>query len=81
MADILSPLVGQSEHHLLNSKNLADNLRDLTIEEDEILNSHDVVAFFANTPIDITLQILRERFEQDDDIKHRKHLSINDIKF
>ena len=27
----------------------------LTIEEDEILNSHDVVALFTNTPIDLTL--------------------------
>ena len=79
LADILSPLVGQSEHHVLNSKNLADDLRDLTIEEDEILNSHDVVALFTNTPIDLTLQILRERLEQDDDLKNRTRLSIDDI--
>ena len=79
LADILSPLVGQSEHHVLNSKNLADDLRDLTIEEDEILNSHDMVALFTNTPIDLTLQILRERLEQDDDLKNRTRLSIDDI--
>ena len=79
LADILSPLVGQSEHRVLNSKNLADDLRDLTIEEDEILNSHDVVALFTNTPIDLTLQILRERLEQDDDLKNRTRLSIDDI--
>ena len=44
LADILSPLVGKTDHHVLNSKTLADDLKNITIEEDEILNSHDVVA-------------------------------------
>ena len=79
LADILAPIVGQSEHHVLNSKSLADQLKDITVEEDEILNSHDVVALFTNTPIDLTLQIIRDRLELDQDLKNRTLLSIDDI--
>ena len=79
LAEILAPIVGQSEHHVLNSKSLADQLKNITVEEDEILNSHDVVALFTNTPIDLTLQIIRDRLEQDQDLKNRTSLSIDDI--
>ena len=72
-------LVGKSEHHVLNSKSLADQLKNITVEEDEILNSHDVVVLFTNTPIDLTLQIIRDRLEQDQDLKNRTLLSIDDI--
>ncbi|XP_072039090.1 uncharacterized protein [Amphiura filiformis] len=69
LADILSPIVGQSEHHVLNSKSLAEDLKDVTLEDDEILNSHDVVALFTSTPIDLTLHILKERLNEDKDLK------------
>ncbi|XP_072023428.1 uncharacterized protein, partial [Amphiura filiformis] len=79
LADILSPIVGQSEHHVLNSRSLAEDLKDVTLEEDEILNSHDVVALFTSTPIDLTLHILRERLNEDKDLKNRTLLSTDDI--
>ncbi|XP_072030707.1 uncharacterized protein [Amphiura filiformis] len=79
LADILSPIVGQSEHHVLNSKSVAEDLKDVTLEEDEILNSHDVVALFTSTPIDLTLHVLRERLNEDKDLKNRTLLSIDDI--
>ena len=44
-------LDNQNIHHVLNLKSLADQLTDITVEEDEILNSHDVVALFTNTPV------------------------------
>ncbi|XP_072046926.1 uncharacterized protein [Amphiura filiformis] len=79
LADILSPLVGQSEHHVLNSKSLAEDLKDIVLTEDEILNSHDVVALFTSTPIDLTLHVLREKLNEDKDLKNRTLLNINDI--
>ena len=35
---------------VLNSKQLADNLKDIKLEEDEYLISHNVVSLFTNTP-------------------------------
>ena len=48
-----------------------EDLKDVTLEEDEILNSHDVVALFTSTPIDLTLHVLRERLNEDKDFKSK----------
>ena len=79
LADILSPLVGGTEHHVLNSKHLADSLAEVMIEEGEIFNSHDVVSLFTNTPIAESLDVIRDRLERDDTLKKRTLLSVEDI--
>ena len=46
LASILGLTVGQSKHHVLSSLNfkyLAKQLKCITVEEDEILNSDDIV--------------------------------------
>ncbi len=51
LADIVGPLVGQSDHHVNKiSKELALELGEVLVEEGYIFNSHDVVALFTNTP-------------------------------
>ena len=79
LAEIYSPLVGQTEHHVLNSKTLAEDLKDVKLDDDEILNSHDVVALFTSTPIDLTLQIIRDRLVEDRDLNKRTLLDIDDL--
>ena len=63
LADILGGLVGKTKHHVQNSKHLAEELQSLIIEEEDILNSHDVVSLFTNTPIGQVLEIVKTRFE------------------
>ena len=79
LAEMLSPMVGQTECHIKNSKHLEDDLPKLTIEDGNIFNSHDVVSLFTNTPIDKTLEIIRERLENDNTLKQRTRLDIDDI--
>ena len=45
LADILAPLVGGTEHHVMNSKHLAEDLAEVFIEEGEIFSSHDVTKY------------------------------------
>ena len=51
LADILSRLVGGTEHHMLNSKHLVDSLAEVMIEEGEIFNSPDVVSLLLTHPL------------------------------
>ena len=44
LADLLNPLIGNTEHHVKNSKDLADELSGVFIEDNEMFNSHDVVS-------------------------------------
>ena len=71
--------MGKSIHHVLNSKQLADDLADVSVEDDELWNSHDVVALFTNTPVELTLKIIRNRLEKDKDLKNRTRLTVDDL--
>lgn len=58
-------------YHVLNSKQLAEEMANITVEDFEIMNSHDVISLFTKTPIEQTLRIIRSRLEQDRDLKNR----------
>ena len=79
LADVLSPLVGKTQYHVENSKSLMNDIKDLKLEDDETLVSFDVVSLFTNTPIDVTLQIIKERLENDTKLKDRTNLTPEDI--
>ncbi|XP_072037656.1 uncharacterized protein [Amphiura filiformis] len=65
LADILGALVGNTQHHVKNSKQLSEDLAKVVIDEEDILNSHDVVSLFTNTPIDQVLDIVQRRLENE----------------
>ncbi|XP_072019515.1 uncharacterized protein [Amphiura filiformis] len=65
LADILGALVGNTQHHVKNSKQLSEDLAKVVIDEEDILNSHDVVSLFTNTPIDQVLDIVQSRLEKE----------------
>ena len=62
-------LVGKTIHYFQNSKNLAEELEKVVIDEADILNSHDVVSLFTNTPIDQVLDIVKDRLEKEQILK------------
>ena len=62
-----------------NSKDLAQRLSEVIIEDDEIFASHDMVSLFMNTPIDKALQIIRDRLNNDKTLKKRTLLNPDDV--
>ena len=66
-------------HHVKNSKELAEELFSVTLEQEDIFNSHDVVTLFTKIPIQETLTIIREGLEKDQDLKKRSNLEVDDI--
>ena len=59
LAEVLSPLVVQTEFHVKNSKEFAESITGLKIEADEELRSYDITALFTSEPIDKALAIMR----------------------
>jgi len=47
------------------SGHLAGDLASLSLDEDDMLVSHDVVSLFTNSPIGESLKVIRERIEKD----------------
>ena len=59
LADFLKPLVMKTEFFVKNTANFTKHIKDLTIQPDEIMKSHDVVSLFTNVPITETLLVIR----------------------
>jgi len=49
------------------------------VHEDEILNSHDVVSLFTNTPVSKALEVIKERLLKDNQWKEATQLEVDDI--
>ena len=79
LAEILAPLVGKSEHHIVKSKHLADEMGTVIVDEGDIFNSHDAVSLFTNTPIEKCLDIIKDRLINDSILKDRTRLVPDDI--
>ena len=62
---MLKPLVGNSAHHIENSKDLVQKLEEIVVEEGEILTSFDVTALFTSVPGDevVTMAIQRAKID------------------
>ena len=57
----MKPLVGKSERHLNNSKDLVKKIQEIQLEYDEVLTSFDVSAWFTSVPGDDVVQMAVER--------------------
>lgn len=79
VADIINPLIGQTEHHIENSKDFTKKVTDLMTEDNEELLSHDVVPLFTNVPLQETLKVIEDRLKLDQSLKDRTILTVSDI--
>jgi len=72
-------MLGKTEHHVKNSRHLADFMKDFTIDDDDRFVSHDVVALFTNTPIPETLNYIRDELKNDVTLCNRTNLNVDAI--
>ena len=60
---LVSPLAGQTDLHVKNSKHFVEVMAGLRVEEDKMLVSFDVTTFFTNVPIDEAVQVIRDKLQ------------------
>ena len=75
IANLLKPLVGKMSYHVKNTATFSKVMKDLHVEEDEIMNSHDVVNLFTNVPIKKVLEVSRKKLEEDRTLSERTNLT------
>ena len=79
LARILKPLVGKSQHHLQNTKDFIQQLKEVKLQQDETIISYDVKALFTSVPIQPVLNIIKNRLENDQQLQQRTSMSVNQI--
>ncbi len=65
VADIISSLVGKTQHHLHNNIDLVKKLTPFKLDEDESNISFDVNALFTNVPVSESLTLIQKLLEAD----------------
>ena len=76
---IIKPLVGQSPHHLKNTQHFIQQLQSKRLEPGEVITSFDVKALFTSVPIQPSIQIVKQRLQQDPTLPQRTCMSIPQI--
>jgi len=79
LADILSPLTGNSNFTVKNSAYFASTTISEKIQEHEIMVSFDVESLFTNIPIEGAVQPALRKLESDADLADRTTLSPSEI--
>ena len=72
-------MLGLTQHHVKNSRHLANGLKSLTLHDDDMFTSIDVVSLFTNTPMPETMGIIKTRLQKDTTLADRTKLEIEDI--
>ena len=77
--NIINPNTGKTEHHLQNSKQLVDKIKDHKLTDDKIWISHDVVTLFPSVPVDAALDEIKKRLINDKNLNKWTNLTPKDI--
>ena len=78
LSHIIKPLVGQSPHHL-KTPNTSYNNSKAKGWKWEIITSYDVKALFTSVPVQPSIQIVKQRLQQDTTLPQRTSMSISQI--
>ena len=79
LAKILKPLVGKSQHHLQNTKDFIQQIKDVKLQQGETIISYDVKALFTSVPIQPVLNIIKNKLEDDQQLQQRTSMSVSQI--
>ena len=79
LAKILKPLVGMSTHHVHNTRDFVEQLKDVRLKQGECIISHDVTALFTSVPIQPVINIIQQKLANDKDLQQRTTMSIKHI--
>ena len=68
VASVIGPLAGKTEHHIANSVDFVQKIKDLEVPPGTKLVSYDVSALFISIPVDKALTVIRVKLEQNPSI-------------
>ena len=68
-----------SPHHLKNTQHFIQQLQGIGLESGEVITSFDVKALFTSVPVTPSVQIVKQKLQQDPTLPQRTSMSIQQI--
>ena len=72
-------MVGLSTHHVHNTKDFVEQLKDVRLRKEESIISYGVTSLFTSVPIPPVLKIIEDKLTNDQDLRQRTNISIKHI--
>ena len=79
LSRILKPIVGNSSHNVNNSKEFAEEIRNIKLERGECITSFDVTALYTSIPVADAIEVDKRRLGQDTELPRRTTWSPDNI--
>ena len=79
ISSIIRTYIGKSKHYVKNSSHFAEMIKDLRVENDEILVSYDVTALYPSVPQDEAIELVYEKMRNDKDLYKKSTMSAENI--
>ena len=79
LARILKPLVGSSPHHIKNTGDFIEQIKQVKLQADETITSYDVSALFTSVSIEAAINIIQRRLELDQQLHSRTNMKVDHI--
>ena len=76
LAYTIKPLVGHSPHHLKNTQHFTHQLQGKRLEPGQVITSFDVKALFTSAPVAPSIDIIKQKLQQDPTLPQRTNMSI-----
>ena len=79
LAKILKPLTANTIHHVNISKEIAEEIKKNKLDKGECIISYDISALFTSIPVKSAIQIIKNKLEQDTELRKRTSMSTKNI--
>ena len=78
LARILKPLVRKSPHHIHNTQDFIEQIKDVKLKEDQCMMSYDIKTLFTSVPIQPALNTI-QKLPEDKELQQRTTMSVENI--
>ena len=79
LSRILKTLVGSSPHHIKNTGDFIQQIKEVKLQADDIITSYDVSALFTSVPIEAATRIIQRKLELDQQLHLRTNMKVDHI--
>ena len=79
LASILKPLGGSSPHHIKNTGDFIQQIKEVKLQADEIITSYDVSALFTSVPVEDATKIIQRKLELDQQVHLRTKMKVEHL--
>ena len=79
LSKIFQKYVGKTPYYVKNSAHFASLVKDLRVEEDEILVSYDVTALYPSVPQDEAIDVIHQLMLDDENLHEKTTMSVNNV--